>query len=489
MTARSRAESAFERADYVAAAEEYDALARQSPDDASLRARRDDARAHALATRAGEVKRLRLAHQPEAALTKLAALLSRSHDWPDARSPETTRAITEEVDRAAAMIHDEIRRLLVAYQPLGAEVQLAARRKALDQPELAALWSALEAEVRELGVARCRTIAPADPGASPYLARLAAAYCAHVGVDLPPVVLPDRFGGLTLDGAVAGMTDEQRTRLVATLQERLTQTPWFTPGGAQARVALAGHQAVAYGSAKVQRAAPWSESVQYMAHESYQEPYQESYQESYSVQVPYTEYRTESYSCGSGTNHSTCSRSVSSTSSRSEMRSRTAYRTAYRTASRSVMRTRSEARVFTYAATERSSNFTGAWNLAITLSATAPPLAIQIADTSREASDDHDVTFPAAQVAPSRAKLPSFDDWFDRLLAKLRTAFPAQFAAHWSAAFCQRPSFDAEAAARCAYGAALPAQARAALSAFFHGDVDQAIARYAARENRAAAAH
>jgi hypothetical protein len=78
-----------------------------------------------------------------------------------------------------------------------------------------------------------------------------------------------------------------------------------------------------------------------------------------------------------------------------------------------------------------------------------------------------------------RARLPSFEDWFARLLAQLDAELLARLAEHWNTSFCQTPSFSGETAARCAFGARPPAAARAELARLFGKDADRVIARFA----------
>jgi hypothetical protein len=491
VTARGRADAAFERADYLEAAEQYGALVEETPGDASLRGRRDDARARALVALATRVWQLRVTARDETALAAFGDLLARRHAWPDPTDPAVERAIAREVTATSLRLRGEIQ-LVARDQPLAAERQLAKRRGQLAFSELDALWASLAGDVRSAGQATCRATAPADPDPAPYLARLTAAYCAHFEIPLEPAALPEIFGGASIEGVISGMTPEQRAHLDTILDGLLRRTPWVHAAAGAARRApltLAGTQAVAYSYVEVERRAPWSESVSYSEQESYQEPYQESYQETYqepyTVQVPYTDYRTETYSCGFGSSYQTCTRSVSSTSYRTETQYRTAwrtaYRTAYRTAWRTVTRTRLEPRVFSYQAVERIGNYSGSWNLAIDLG-TGTRLDVRVANTDRQVGYDHDASFPAAGVTPSRAHLPSFDDWFARLLEQLSATLPQRLTEHWATTFCQRPTFTSETAARCAYGGRVPEAARRELGRLFGKDVDRVIERFALAE-------
>ena len=473
-TARGRADDAFARADYVAAADQYEALIESSPDGASLRPQRDAARSRALAVLVLRARDARLAGRTEQAETALAELLSRREAWPDASGIWTAGAIETEIAAATAHFRSAIAQLIAARQPLGAEAVVAAQRARFPFDDFAPLWPELAGDVRVAGQAQCAAVTPADAEASPYLARLTTAYCAHFGVvTRAPARLAQGIGGLEIEGAVSGMTGPQRDRFEAAVDRALRASAWYE-GADDAPLVdaeLSGTQAATYAAAEVTLEAPWTERVSYQATESYQEAYQESYTE----QVPYTTYHTESYSCGFGTSQHTCTRSVSSTSYRSETRHRTAYRTAYRT----VTRYRDEPRVFVYDAIARTGNYSGSWLLSLGLAPGARPLAVRVDATDRETGYDHDADFPPAGVEPSRAHLSSFDDWFEQLLARLGADLPVRLAAHWEASFCRERLFTAETAARCAYGAAAPTPARTELARLFGKDLGLVLDRFA----------
>lgn len=495
ITGRGRADAAFERGDYVAAADGYGELFEREPGDAALRTRRDEARRRALDLLTTRVHWLRTAGRPEPALTALASLLSRHHAWPELEDAAMAHMISDEVAAADGYLRGEVQRLVADHRPLTAEQAIAARRTQLAFSEFDPVWPVLEQVAHDGGDAICRAAVPADIDQSPYLARLAAAYCAHFHVEArAPERLPHGVASVTVEGAISGMTDAQRARLEAALARLMQGTVWFNAGAedARGRIALAGDQAVAFGANQVERTAQWWESVSHLEQEMYQEPYQEmyqeSYQESYTVQVPYTEFHTESYSCGFGTTTTMCSRMVSSTNYRSETRYRTAWRTAFRTAYRTAWRTVTkwtrEPRYYRFHAVERVGNYSGAWNLAIDLGGDVPPLQVRVANRDRQVGYDQDAEFAAANVAPSRAHLRSFDDWFTQLLDQMAHTLRARLAEHWSTAYCQVPSFSAETAARCAYGAAPPPTARAALARLFGNEVDPVIARFAPADSR-----
>src|SRR5437868_5832264 len=121
VSAQRRADRAFEDGAYVDAADRYAELADAEPQDAAVRARRDEARGLALGQLADQVRRLRVAGQREPALAALADLLTRRHAWRVAAPTDRERAIAEEVDAAGKQIAGEVQRLVDRKEPLAAE--------------------------------------------------------------------------------------------------------------------------------------------------------------------------------------------------------------------------------------------------------------------------------------------------------------------------------------------------------------------------------
>src|SRR5438552_2988587 len=112
VTARGRADQAYSRADFVAAADQYEALAAQSPEDAELRERRDEARTRALVTLAARTRNARLSGRGEDELTALADLLARDQAWPGAAGTWTAQTIDEESAAGAAYVERQIQGLV-----------------------------------------------------------------------------------------------------------------------------------------------------------------------------------------------------------------------------------------------------------------------------------------------------------------------------------------------------------------------------------------
>jgi hypothetical protein len=84
---------------------------------------------------------------------------------------------------------------------------------------------------------------------------------------------------------------------------------------------------------------------------------------------------------------------------------------------------------------------------------------------------EHDVSFPAGGVAPTRAKLTAAEGWFRKQLDALRAKAHAQLAEAWRQRFCAADGYTLEDAARCArLGAPLPPGAVASLKEVLQED-------------------
>jgi hypothetical protein len=97
-THRRYADGAYSRGDYLDAAELYAQLAKASPDDDELRARRDDARGRALVAAAARARRARTMSRDEDALRELVKLLD-AHDHRARRpGPALAAAVTADTE-------------------------------------------------------------------------------------------------------------------------------------------------------------------------------------------------------------------------------------------------------------------------------------------------------------------------------------------------------------------------------------------------------
>lgn len=476
---RKYADDAYSRGDYQDAAELYGQLAEASPDDDDLRVRRDEARSRSLLAAALRVRQARAESRSEAALRELVKLLDARDRWGLAMSPALHAAVADEIAWARRYVTSEVEALLAARRPLSAESALSLRRAQLFPADFTALWAPLSAAVRRGAESAYRVAAPAAGEGGPYLARLIAAYGSHFGAGPAQAArLPHELSGFELSGDIAGLGAPQRAELEASIGRALRASVWYGEGGARATAALRGVHSASFRSATRSIEQPWVENVPYEEREAYQAPHQEMYfdTELYSEQVPHTTMRTESYSCGSGSVSRTCTRSVSHLEYRTEMRHRhvTRWRTVYRTEWRTVTRYRPEPRVFRYSATQRRAEYRGDWSMTAPLGPGRPLAVKLVADDHREGLD-HDANFAPAGVSPSRANLPTSEQWADELARRFALELSHQLASCWDESFCREASYDGETAARCAYGANAPPEARAALAPVFGGDVDRVL--------------
>jgi hypothetical protein len=481
---------------FVGIALAYERQAAAAPTDATLRAHRDVARATALTALASRARDERLATgaPSQAAMT---ALLTRRNQWPGQVRTWAAVTIAEEVAVAGAAVATDIRARL-ATAPLIAKADLEARVAALPAPELAALFTALGAEVRAAGQARCRAVAPADFAAQPHLARLAALYCASFGVVVDtPAQLPGLVGGVRLDGTIRGMAAVQRARLDASMDTWLRASPWYDAGAPVAAGTLGGGQAVSIVKPEAVRDSaasryfssdhrmPYPEPYVETFREEYQEPYREAYQVPYPVQVPYTTYVTERVPCGDRT----CLTAMPRTELRSEIRYRTAYRTKYRTRTRMISRTRYRAAyrmiaggrdssIYRQSENLRAAHYRGTWSM--TLDIGPAPIAVTIDLSDAQVGYHRDATFEP-DAAAKAGDLETIDTWSERLVSRLGDEVRARLTAQWRASFCREGAFTSEAAARCARGGEPPPAARAALTALFGADTARLLSAFSRR--------
>lgn len=372
-----------------------------------------------------------------------------------------------------AIVEAEIRALLPA-EPMAAHVLIARHRQTLAATKLAAL----RGEIAAAGQSRCAAMAPIDPAAAPYLARMAAAYCQHFGVVAPALApMPDSVNGVAVTGEIAGMTVSQRALLERALQGWLRESPWYEPAAAtRATTALEGEQSVSFAQAPIRLSAAWTQRV------------------SYQVDVPVEELVVVRSYTDDGWYPGMVSPSIqfepsSTKAAPAKKAATTPQETTYRTPpriflrveprkiTRTVTRFREEPRVYRYDATARTARYQASWELSLDVGAS--PLALRIDAADRKTGLDHDAEFAPAGIEPSRAGLDSADVWTRRVLLRLAAELPPRLVAQWNASFCAEPTFTAETAARCARGGEPPAPARAALEPLFGADVDRAVDGFA----------
>jgi hypothetical protein len=465
---QKRADAAFERGDYVSAAEEYDRAVREKPDSEKLIALRWKARGLAVSELARRAEGLRLAKKTEAALNMARAAVEARATWFGKLDAHRLPAdIAREVDKlaswAAAEVSKGVRAELDAGRPLAARAALLHGRPLFKAAGLQDRADAAAAEITQAGTKRCAELTGRIEAESAHLTHWVARYCNVFGgpeLVVPPS--PEQVGALKIQSdTLAGANPTQRASLEKRIEELLMGTPWFHPQAPElAAASIGGEQKVSYASQRAQRAVHWVERVPYQARESYTDT------EYYTAQESYTEYSQQSYSCGYGTTSRTCSRSVPHTRYRSVQKSRPV------TKWRTVTRYRDEPRIFRHDVVEHQGVYASAWDVALAFPAGAPALKVVAQGSDKRSADEHDVTFAPANVHPAKARLASPDDWFDERLKAFASEFPGRARSHWVWSFCRTDTATPESAARCAHGGQeeTPEPVWAQLSAFLGDD-------------------
>jgi hypothetical protein len=427
-TPRSRADDALAARRYGEAADRYEALASDAPDDGVLAARLREARIHALVARTGDARAARAAGRAPEALRELAIVLASRRQWQLEAEPAVAAALAPELAWVRVHVSGEIDGFVRARRPAAARAVVASRRAQLGGPELASLWTALDAVLARAGAEVCTGL----DARQPYLAALAAAHCAKAGVTVDGGALPHAVGGVELDGDIAGLDASSRAALAAALDRWIAASPWYARGAAgRATVGLDGSQRVVRTTKRTTVEVPWYERVPHAASKAVIGTATVIGKETKTVNVvavvPTTEYVDEE-------------------------------------------------RWLSYQATRHDAEYRGDWRLAVTVGPRPRPLAVRISDKIHRTGHDHDVTHAGAGVTPTRADLPDDAAWAQHLIERLEPVWRDQLAAHWRASYCEEVEYTAETAARCALGAVPPAAARAALAAVLGPDVDLVLA-------------
>jgi hypothetical protein len=465
-TLRNRADGAYENGRYREAAELYDKVLAEHPDDAGARARRDASRTQVLREILVDVDAKRRSAHIEIALARLGELLAQRDAWGGSIDPSLAQPLGEEVVWAGAYIASSVADRARSKGPLAAEHLAGTFDTLLAHRDFATRRAQLRENIAASGRLACATLAPS--ATTPYWSWLVDRYCRHFGsspVEVP--ALPYLHGDLVVEGAVAGQTDAQVANLHETLAAAFRGSVWFAADAPGTRALVDGRISTSFSSRPVTLTADWTESVPYTAYETtsvaYQEPYDDI--EYYTESVPTTEYRTETRPCG----ETTCTDSVPTTVYHSEQRSRTVtkYRTAYRDETNPVTRYRDEPRTFTYSGIERA----GEYQSALRLRLDGPALTSTIANNFTRSGVDHDASFSAAGVSPERANLPTQAEFAASENARLRDQLLADLDRQYAQQFCSAGSYTVESAATCAYlGTALPSAAQTAISSLLGGD-------------------
>ena len=477
---RGRADTAFEHGDYEGAARDYARVVAKDPSDQEARARLAQAREKIFLGLLSSVAEAKRVSDKEGAFATLSRLLDRAREWNDAGSPAIQKRTRDEVAWAEGEITTECGALLDRNAPLLAEDQLNARdQQVLRHFPGSTVKSVIADTIHSYAETQCKRLAPADPNASPYFADLVGKYCAHFKVTTARVrFLPYHVSQIVLAGQVDGMSLEGRDAFAASVRQGLEQSSFWDPRAEPvATVTIAGKNLAEFHSRKTTLSRPWVERIPYTAVENYEESYTEYYPdtETYYDTEHYTDYESYTHTCSDGKSTCTDQRPVSKTRQVERTRTVTRSRIAYRTKTRPVTRYREEDRVFSFEAIERSATYEVDVEASIDFKQGIAPFVVHLSNTATKSGVDHDSSFPPADVAPSRANLPSRDAFWSEQLPTIASRTSMSANGHWATAFCSQASYNPDEAARCYYipAAERPKAAHDALFVSLGPDIDQ----------------
>ncbi len=472
------ASAAYERRDYHRSAEIYQQLHLEKPDDAGLRASRDRARTKHYELQVTAMTRVE--NNPKLFIPLMRGLLAQRDLWTPGQkslgSPPLDARLAALQSTLSQSIKGDLQQEMAASRLLTASGRIESYQVALPSEDFDELWAELRDQLRLAGERHCLRHMPAQPETSPFLASLLASYCTMLRAPIPSAIDLGLAGSLQMKISVDGASDAQISTAQNALAMSFVESAWYDPTSHhQLSGTISGTSTLSFTAREVQLFAPWSRLEAYRASETYQESYTEY--ERYTERVTRTVYRSESYSCGTYQSPRTCTRSVPSTQYDTQYRTRPV--TKYRTATRLVTRYRNVLQHHKYAATLKSGRYSARWQIDIDLRPLpgGSQLSFPVSAAIAQHGHDHDITFAAAKLAPSRANLMTAPQWFDYVAARLADKIHEELERHWQTSFCRLPSYTAETAARCVHGAASPTAARLALTRIFGGDTDLVLER------------
>lgn len=449
-TMRGRADTAYAHGDYIEAADLYDKLAAANPQDREVIARRDQARTAELKSELADVETARIAGLDAESTGKLALVLAQRDVWGGVTPADLQASFDYEIHETGRRIADEVGAKLEAAGPLAGEdaashyAHLLARED-FDEPRIA-IHKALVAA----GQARCTQLGAV--AATPYWSWLAGRYCAHFGVIRNAPLLPEQRTALAIDGTVAGETADETAELRGDITAAFQKSPWYAANGTgEAHATSDGTVELHASSREVVLTASWTEQVSYTEDETQSESYQEPYDD--------TESYTEDVTDSDGNTHT-------------EFKTRTVtkYRTAWRDVTVPVTKYRDEPRSQDYPAVQRLATYKS--RLRLRIDAGLPEIAASVDASADQSGYDVDVTIAEAGIAPSRAHLPTHEQFataqHDRLAAQLLDLLKAEY----SRRYCTAETYTIEEAARCGVAGfdLVPRHARDSLGQVFGGE-------------------
>lgn len=433
-----------EEGKFAEAAEVFEQLQKENPNDPELPGLVERAHARAVDQALTNARVRRLAGDPKASQEWFARGLALRAKWNVKLSGALESTVNDERDDATQRLRAEVLPLAQKGEALTARAVVRRMQFLLGHPELAALRQELDDAASNAGKDTCAKLKATAGAAQPHWTALVASYCEHFGAEGPrrwPLV--ETFDEARAAVVVGQLSDALATSLQGALLNRAYAGPFHSKGGTlKAELAVGGSVGLGRRERNVNLQAGWTERV----------PYVEHVKKTFEEKVPVSE--CEVYE----------ENGVKKTRTVTKQKTKTYEKVVPETRWREVPR------VFEYQAVqvERTQSFAVRAELLVG--------GLSAASAGREAGDTrtgllHDVVFPAAEVRPTRPEFPPADGWLAARADELAGAFAEEQNDAWRARYCAAGTFELEAAARCArVGTKVPAAAVDALKVALGAD-------------------
>lgn len=452
MTRYRQANELAQQGKFVEAAELFDQLVKENPQDPELPGLVETAHQRAVEQALGNARRQRLAGDPKSAQEWFARGLELRERWNLKLNGALESTVDDERDDATSRLRGQVVPLAQKGEALSAQAVVKRHAFLLKHPELAALRTELEKAALESGQASCKRLSATASAVQPHWTNLVIHYCEHFSADAPrrwPLV--ETFGEVRAAVAVSQLSDALGAALQAALVEQLYAGPWFSPGGTlSAQLAVGGAVSSSRRERVVQLAAGWTEKV----------PYVENVTRTFEEQVPVQE--CETYEESQTINN--VATKVVKTRTVTKKKTKTYQKVVPETRWRDVPRS------FEYQALQVERTQSYAVRAELLVAGQSAAAAGRDAADSRSGYS-HDVVFEAAGVQPSRPDFPPLDGWTSARAAELAANLAAAQDDGWRARYCRGGAYSLEDAARCARTSSkVPPEAVDALKAALGAD-------------------
>ncbi len=430
---------------FVEAAELFEQLAKESPNDPELPELMNHARYRAVEHALGRARQYRLAEDPLTSERHFADGLSLRKRWNLKLNGALEGTIDDEREDATARLRAQVLPRASKGEALVAESILEDMGFLLQHEELAALRDELTRATLTSGESTCAKLRPSAVAGEPYWTHVVAQYCKHFRSAAPvEPVLADTFSAAQSTLQISAMSDGASGVLKGKLEARLRESPWYSDKGPLvATLVTKGQAPVTRREEWTRQSAQWTERV----------PYTENVTKKLEETVPVNECETYEESAPGAPNGKV-----------TRMRTVKKDKTQTREVVVAETRYRDVPRVFEYQAlrVER----TTAFSVRAELSVNGQPAATAGRDaTETRHGYQHDVTFDPANVHPTRPEFFPAEAWFDANVNELAGGFAEAMREGWRARFCRGRSYSPDEAARCARaGDKVPQEAISALA-------------------------